>query len=271
MIFMMQNKNKFFSSIGLILNEFKKSFLLVFVFLIIAFGITYLFSIISFTFYLIVASKTTATIFLIVTCLFVLIALVIFYSIFNYIKKIALVKVINLNLKYKDKKMLVFIDSLLDNEHKNKNKLVFKRLGIFLTTILFILLVLFLLVGLWNIISSLWLKIIVFTILGLIIIPFFMFITRYCFFVNSLRELLFSYRIFVEHYILMLTTIIISIIPLTIFWLVYYLLPQYVVLDYIFLFLFILSIEFAIYYHFFIVSFIYLDQCEFESTDSKHT
>jgi hypothetical protein len=257
---MNNNTKKIFASIGFALNEFKKSFLITFVYLIVTFGIAYLFSLITLGFYLIVSSNYHATMFFFVICLFAFILSIIFFTILNRIKKICLIKIINHEIKSKDRGLLLFIDSFLDNEQKIKGKDRIKQFGIFLVTVIFVLLVLFFVLGLYNMISSLWVKVIVFVILCALLIPFSMFITRYAFFVKSLKELVLSYKIFAKHFGLLFATTIFSLIPIALVVLIYLLLPQYVVLDYIFLFVLIATIGFALYIHFFAISFIFLEE-----------
>lgn len=257
---MLQNTKKIFASIGFALNEIKKSFLLSTIYFIVTAGITYLFFLILFGIYNNISNNYSAVIFCFMCVLFVFILSIILFTILNKIKRICLIRVINYEIKSKEKDLLQFIDSFLDSEAKMKGKDLIKNYFRFIFALVVISLLAYFIFGLWNIITTIWIKVIVFVILGLLFMPLTIFITRYSFYVKSLNELVLSYRIFANNYLSVLFITIISFIPIILIGLLYLFLHQYVALQYILMLLLIASVTIAVYLHFFVISFIFLEK-----------
>lgn len=248
-----------FLSIGLTINELKKSFFLNYVLLLITLGLIYLFSIILLGFYNQI-NNTNAIYFIILFALFLIITLISIFIVLYKIKKITLFKVINIVMHSKDNKLLSFLENTLDKEFKFDSKKNIKKLIRFITTIIFLLLLSALILGAIIIISNLMLKIIVVLISLLFFGPFVVFLILYSFYVYSLKELVLSYTTFVDYFEILLIAFIINIIPIAILNLLYLLFSSNTIVIHILLFLFIFIVCFSFYFDFCLFSYIYLQE-----------
>ena len=253
-------KNNLFLSIGFTLNELKKSFFMNYIFLIILFGIGYLFFIILFGFYNLVNNYNNALFFVAIATFFIIILVFCLFTFLNRIKKLALLKIIAYELKSKDKGLLLFVDKFLDSEFKQKSSETIKRLVRFVIVILFSLLLLFLIFGAVLIVTNLLLRIIVIIAFLLFFGSFIIFITRYVFFVNSIKELVLGYSLFIKRFNLILCTLLISLIPLGILLLLYLILPTSSIVNYLFIFISLFIIALVFYFNFFVFSFMFLEE-----------
>jgi len=256
---MLETKKILLQSIGFTIKELKKTFLISNIFFLILFGISYLFFLISFGLYFIIKTNQNAILFVFMNSFFVLIIFFILYFILNKIKKVCLLKVMNAELNSKDILFMKFIDSLLDKEYKSSKGMLKKTIR-FLLVICFVILIFFFLIGLWLIITNIYLKLFCFALISLTIICYLFFLTRWSFFTDNSKELIISYKLFAKRYSIILSTLIISILPIAILITIFMLIPSFAAKYYLFVLLLSFSINLMFYYNFFVYSFIFLEE-----------
>jgi len=257
---MLNSKKIFCDGLGLTINEIKKSYLLSVVFMLILFGLCYFCFIISYGFYFQINSSKEAIIWSLVNLIFLLFLLMISFTILNKIKKLCLLKVINKELKNKNKAFLLFIDSFLDKEFKLTTKEKTKLVVRFLLAFLFCALLVFFLIGILEMISNIYLKSVIGIILFFLFGGFLFFSFLWSFFSKNLTELVFSYKIFTKHFGLIISTLIISLILLFVVFLIFYLIPDFYLKYILFSVLFAFVFIWVVYFCFFIISQLFLEQ-----------
>lgn len=227
-MFEKNEKNIFFTSLGYTLNEFKKSFLLTFIYSIFFFGLVYVFYIASYIFYLVADTSTKANIWFITTIIFSILTVFFLFVFLSRVKKISLLKIIStITNNNKLESELNNINKLLDSEFTKTKKEGFRRFFFFFIAILIEIVIAFGILGIYFVATTLFWQIILFAVLFFTLFPFCIFFLFWSLFCKESSNIVESLSLFLQNYKLVIGIFIFNVIFILLVTLINYILPLF--------------------------------------------
>ncbi len=254
-------KNIFFTSVGYTLNEFKKSFLLTFIYTNLFFGLVYVFYIASYVFYFVADTSTKANTWLIATIIFAIITIFFLFTLLSRVKKITLLKITStVANNVQQKSELNDINILLDSEFTTVKKDWFRRFFFFFIAILIELILCFGILGIYFFSAALFWQIIFFAILFFTLFPFMLFLFFWSLFCRTSSEIVSSFSIFWQNYKLIMWILTVNVIAFVLLFLLNYILPAFSTKIYLISFISAFFFTLLCYFNFFCFSQLFLNR-----------